>query len=70
MKKKTQLDSVSATLTSAEWEGKIESWKESTSTSPSGFHLSHSKALVASHGFDVKTPQGVEFEQKCLQLIS
>ena len=28
----------------------MQKWKESTSTSPSGFHLSHSKILIAPHG--------------------
>ena len=46
MKSRTKLDSIQDTLTINEWVEKIRSWPESTSTSPSGFHLSHSKALV------------------------
>ena len=46
LKSRTKLDSIQDTLTINEWVGKIWSWPESTLTSPSGFHLSHSKALV------------------------
>ena len=35
-----------AKLTEAEWVGKMKVWNEATSTSPSGLHLGHHKALV------------------------
>ena len=69
MRKKTMLDSIPAILSETEWVVKIKTWKESTSTSPSGFHLSHSKALVAPHDLYVETPIGTDFEKKRLQLI-
>jgi hypothetical protein len=35
------LNAVSNEVTLAEWTGKMKSWKETTSTSPSGMHLGH-----------------------------
>ena len=55
MKARVTLDAVPAPITVEEWTSKIKAWPESTSTSPSGFHLSHSKALVASHDLDTAT---------------
>jgi hypothetical protein len=43
MEKNTPLDSVSTALTVEQWVGKIKTWRESTSTSPSGMHLGHHK---------------------------
>lgn len=37
------------TITEEEFIGKLSVWRESTSTSPSGLHLGHYKALVARH---------------------
>jgi hypothetical protein len=37
---------VSDEVTLAEWTGKMKSWKETTSTSPSGMHLGHYKTLI------------------------
>ena len=42
MKKCTDLDTIRSTITIDEWKNKIKAWKESTSTSPSGFRLTHS----------------------------
>ena len=50
MKKKTDLDAIAAEVTVLEWKNKMKVWKESTSTSPSGYHLGHSKCLIANHG--------------------
>jgi hypothetical protein len=44
-KRTTALDSIKSELTEAEWLGKMKVWNESTSTSPSGMHLGHHKAL-------------------------
>ena len=44
MKKRNDLDSIADIVTTGSWKGKIKSWPEGTSTSPSGFHLTHSKA--------------------------
>lgn len=46
MKRRTKLDSIEDTITTLEWKDKIACWPESTSTSTSGFHLTHSKALL------------------------
>ena len=39
------------TISDEEFCGKIRSWAESTTTSPSGLHLGHFKALIARHAF-------------------
>ena len=49
MKRRAALDQIQDTLTTTKWIGKISAWPKSTSTSPSGFHLTHSKALVAKY---------------------
>jgi hypothetical protein len=69
MAKKTNLDAIPDKITTDEWIGKISTWDEFTSTSPSGFHLTHSKALVAKHDLSLSTPEGQELETKRLQLI-
>ena len=69
MKRQTDLDTIKARLTVAEWVGKITAWPEGTSTSPSGFHLTHSKALVSKHDLDPDSVAGAALEQKRLQLI-
>jgi hypothetical protein len=56
MKRRTDLDTIADTVTTTEWTEKIQNWPESTSTSPSGFHLTHSKALLARHDLDISTP--------------
>ena len=38
-------------ITDTEYIGKLTSWSESTSTSPSGLHLGHYKALIARHEY-------------------
>jgi hypothetical protein len=40
------LNAVSEEVTLAEWTRKMKSWKETTSTSPSGMHLGHHKTLI------------------------
>ena len=69
MKARVTLDAIPAPITTEEWIGKIKSWPESTTTSPSGFHLGHSKALVAPHDLDTSTDDGQELEGKREQLI-
>ena len=44
-------DTCRPTISDAEFSGKLRVWRESTSTSPSGLHLGHYKALVAWHSF-------------------
>jgi exonuclease III len=44
------------TITTAEYVEKLKIWAESTSTSPSGLHLGHYKALIARHKYsDIDT---------------
>jgi hypothetical protein len=40
------LNAVSDEVTLDDWTGKMKSWKETTSTSPSGMHLGHHKTLI------------------------
>jgi hypothetical protein len=40
---------ISAELMEEEFTSKLKVWKESTTTSPSGLHLGHWKALIAQH---------------------
>ena len=42
----TDLDKITAELTEEEWIGKMKIWNEATTTSPSGLHLGHHKALI------------------------
>lgn len=46
LKQATALDSITHTFTEKEWVGKMKIWNELTTTSPSGLHLGHHKALV------------------------
>jgi hypothetical protein len=39
------------TVSHEEFQGKLKAWRESTTTSPSGMHLGHYKALFASHKY-------------------
>ena len=57
--KTTQLDSVPSFVADDEWIGKIKSWKESTSTSPSGLHLGHHKCLIIPFDKDEKPEEQV-----------
>ena len=43
----TELDQLPAEISAAEFRGKIQTWRESTTTSPSGRHLGRYKALFA-----------------------
>ena len=52
-----------------EWIGKISAWPESTLTSPSGFHLTHSEALIAKHDLSSDSPEYATLEEQQEQLI-
>jgi hypothetical protein len=69
MAAKTTLSSISHTLSLEEWKGKIKSWSESTTTSPSGFHLGHSKVLLAEHNIALDSEAGLLLESQRDQLI-
>ena len=70
MKARTNLDSITDTITINEWTENIRLWPESTSTSPSGFHLTHSKALVASFNLDEESEEIQQLEQQRHDLIA
>ena len=46
-----QTHSIRPTISSEEFSSKLKIWSESTTTSPSGLHLGHFKALIARHSF-------------------
>ena len=69
MKRRATLNQIQDTLTAKEWTGKISAWPESTTTSPSGFHITHSKALVAKHDLTPGSPEYATLEEQREQLI-
>ena len=69
MKRCASLDQIPDTLATTECIGKISAWPETTSTSPSGFHLTHSKALVAKHDLTPGSPAHAALEEQQEQLI-
>ncbi|KAL7569758.1 hypothetical protein ACA910_005702 [Epithemia clementina (nom. ined.)] len=70
MRKRASLDSIPDYLTIEEWIGKIQNWPEATSTSPSGFHLTHSKALVAKFQLDSDNEEDMLFKSRRQELIT
>ena len=56
-------------VTDEEFISKFKSWKESTSTSPSGMHLGHYKALVLRNDSDPRTAEGKLMEKQRMALI-
>ena len=64
-----QIDALSPDLTEEEFISKFRSWNERTSTSPSGLHLGHYKALVARNDADLTTVEGQETEHQRMELI-
>ncbi len=44
------------TISFEDFKGKIDAWRESTTTSPSGVHLNHYKALFAKHKYSHVPP--------------
>ena len=69
MKANASSDKVPELMTVDEWTGKTKAWKESTSTSSSGFHWTHSEASVSDHDIDVDSEEGMLLEDKCQQLM-
>ena len=69
MKRRAVLDQIQDTLMTTEWIGKISAWPESMSTSPSGFDLTHSKALVTKHDLSSDSPEYATLEEQREQLI-
>eukprot|EP00957_Ditylum_brightwellii_P087687 6677050-Ditylum_brightwellii.AAC.1 len=56
-------------ITHAKWKGKVAAWGESTTTSPSGRHLGHFKALIWCFAEDPNTDEGQIMYQKQIDLI-
>jgi hypothetical protein len=57
-------------ITEAQFISKFKLWKENTSTSPSGLHLGHYKALVLRNDADLSTDEGKTTERQRKELIS
>jgi len=64
-----QLDAISPIITEEDFSSKFKSWNERTSTSPSGIHLGHYKALVSRNDADHSTEEGAQVESKRMELI-
>jgi hypothetical protein len=54
----TALNSISSAVTEREWVGKMKVWRETTTTSPSGMHLGHHKALLKEFPVTDEAPPG------------
>jgi hypothetical protein len=67
--KSPQLDALSQYITEAEFVSKFKTWNERTSTSPSGIHLGHYKAIVLRNDADLSTEEGQELENKRTALV-
>lgn len=61
----TEVDEQPALITVQQFEGKVRAWRETTSTSPSGRHLGHYKALFAR--LDPTLPEDERVEMQQLQ---
>ena len=62
-----ELEESRPTITAEEFRGKLKVWSESTSTSPSGMHLGHYKALIAKHSFSSPLSDDELTPEYCLQ---
>jgi hypothetical protein len=63
------LDKLRATITEAEFISRFKTWNKRTSTSPSGLHLGHYKALIGRHSLPLDTLAGKALEDKRKQMI-
>jgi hypothetical protein len=64
-----KLDTFPATITVPEWSAKIKIWDECTTTSTSGLHLGHHKALMRPHDVALNTDERKELENQRLALL-
>eukprot|EP00957_Ditylum_brightwellii_P094962 7231597-Ditylum_brightwellii.AAC.1 len=55
--------------TKKQWKGKVANWRESTTTSPSGRHLGHFKALICWLEEFLDTKEGREMYRKREEMI-
>jgi hypothetical protein len=58
-----------AQITAQSFESKFKSWNEATSTSPSGIHLGHYKALFSQNDTNPSTDKGNVFEAQRQAII-
>eukprot|EP00957_Ditylum_brightwellii_P088533 6742865-Ditylum_brightwellii.AAC.1 len=49
-------------ITREMWKGKVAAWRKSTTTSPSGHHLGHFKALIWCFAEDPNTDEGKDHQ--------
>jgi len=66
---RVSVPAVNSRLTLSEFEGKIKSWTEKTSTSPSGVHLGHYKACFTPHIYPSKKTECATFDAKRQQIL-
>ena len=64
MSRPTELDSLKATITKKEMGGKMKVWRETTTTSPSGRHLGHYKALFVIVALSESSSVGLDILSK------
>jgi hypothetical protein len=69
-KRSSLLDSITDEITEAQFVSRMKSWRESTTTSPSGIDLGHYKAMINPHSLDLKSVEGELLETKRKKLIS
>ena len=60
-----EADTCRPTISDKDFCGKLRVWRESTSTSPSGLHLGHYKALIARHSF-TSTADESDLSPECI----
>lgn len=69
LKARTTLNNIPDILTKSEWTQKTRNWLELTTTSPSGYHLGHSKVLLAEHNLQPETLKYELLEENYNRLI-
>eukprot|EP00957_Ditylum_brightwellii_P023174 1748988-Ditylum_brightwellii.AAC.1 len=69
-KREYDCDVVKANITKDEWQDKIAVWYECMITSPSGWHLGHSKALLSRHQHDTSTDEGQQLKRERAAIIN
>ena len=62
-----EADATQPTITAEEFRSKLQVWSEATTTSPSGMHLGHYKALIAKHSFSTDLPDDELTPEFCAQ---
>ena len=68
-KKERDADIIGKEILVEEWKDKIRVWREQTTTSPSGKHLGHYKALLSRGSDDPQSEEGKYFHDKQTTLV-